>query len=151
MYTLVLLALAAQPKKDEAPKLDPFVAKAIEPAAADGPLRKLQKERVRERALAIAETLQLADVGRTDGNTPGELTRLRVTLAQNLAELMDKPADRVKCYEMRVDALKEYEKLTKSRVEAGAVPSRFLRLATADRLDAEIDLLKFKEAQKDGK
>lgn len=152
MSALLLLAFVAQqPQKGDAPKLDPFVAKAIEPADGDSPLRKLQKERVRERALALDALRRQTEIGRVDGNTFADITRLQSTIAENLAEMMDAPADRIKCFEMRLDALRAYEKLTKERVAAGTEPERVMRLATAARIDAEIDLLKLKDAQKKDK
>lgn len=151
VYTVLFLALAAQPKADDAPKLDPFVARAIEPAAADAPLRKLQKERVRERALALDAVRRAIAAGSADAAAYTDFVRLQVAIADNLAELMDEPADRVRCYEMRVEALKEYEKLVRARVDAGATSRTALHLAAADRLDAEIALLKVREARKGGK
>src|SRR5262245_15065858 len=106
MHAAVALALLiAQPAPKEPPKLDPFVAKAIEPDANDTPLRKLQKERVRERAAALQTSLQLIELGRWRPSDFGDFSKLQATLAENLAELMDKPADKVWCYEMRLSVV----------------------------------------------
>ena len=71
---------------------------------------------------------------------------------ENLAELKDTPADRVKCYEMRLDAARRLRGSPGSRVEAGNEPPQSLNIAKADRIDAEIELLKLKEqVEKGGK
>jgi len=145
----------AQPEKKGAgprePALDQFVAKAVEPDAKDTPLRKLQKERTRERAVAIALIKKVMETGSWAPAYFSDYIKLQVTLAENLAELMDKPEDRVKCYEMRVEALKEAERFTRIRVEAGNEVPQNLNIARAARIDAEIELLKLKEAPKGGK
>ena len=57
MYAVLALALVivqpAPKEKEREFKLDPFIAKAVEPDPKDTPLRKLQKERCRERAIAV--------------------------------------------------------------------------------------------------
>jgi len=153
MHAAVALALLiAQPApKKEVPKLDPFIAKAVEADANDTPLRKLQKERARERATALALIRRSMEVGTWTQADFTHFIRLQSTLAENLAELMDKPADKVKCYEMRLDAANEFERVTKARVDVGAEPPQNLNLAKAARVDAEIDLLKLKESIKHGK
>ena len=145
---------AQEPAKKEllpAPKLNPFIAKAVEPDPKDSPLRKLQKERCRERAAAVVKIEEVLAFGRYEPAFYSDYVRLQSTLAENLAELMDKPADKVKCYEMRLNAMKEWERFTKARVESGTGPPQDLNLARAARLDAEIDLLKVKESVKGGK
>jgi hypothetical protein len=152
MYAAVALALlAAQPNPKEEPKLDPFVAKAVEPDAKDSPIRKLQKERVCDRALAVALTRQVIQSGRWQPSDFADYSKLQGTLAENLAELMDRPADKVRCYEMRLDAAREFERLAKTRVDAGAEPPQNYHLAKAGRIDAEIDLMKLKDALNIGK
>ena len=153
VLTLALMIAQPAPKeKEREVKLDPFVAKAVEPDAKDTPLRKLQKERARERAIAISHIKETLEVGGWQPSFFHEFIKLRVTLAENLAELMDKPADKVKCYEMRLDATKEFERFINIRVTTGNDPPQNLNLARAARIDAEIDLLKLKaELEKAGK
>jgi hypothetical protein len=139
---LALALLIAQPALKET---DPFIANAIKPDAADSPLRKLQKERCRERAIALATIKRVIEAGNYSPSYYHDYAALQMTFWQNLAELMDKPADRVKCYELRVDAAKELERFTSVRVEAGNDPPQALPIARANRLDAEIDLIKLKE------
>jgi hypothetical protein len=47
-----------------------------------------------------------------------------------------------------VDALREYEKLAKTRGEVGGISPVLVNLAVAARADAEIDLLRLKESLK---
>ena len=49
-----VIAQPAPKEKEFDANSDPFIAKAVEPDPKDTPLRKLQKERCRERAIAIA-------------------------------------------------------------------------------------------------
>jgi hypothetical protein len=147
--TLVLAAaLAAQPdpkaKPDAAPALPAFAADAMKPDDKDSPLRKLQKERARERADYLAKTAEVIRVGNWDTNYYQQFLNTQAAFAENLAELMDKPADKVRCYEMRVEALKESEKFIAGLVNNGKSRPQELNLAKAARIDAEIDLLKLR-------
>jgi hypothetical protein len=72
-------------------------------------------------------------------------------LWENLAGLTTRPEEKLKCAEMRLEAAKEFEKFIAARVEVGSDPSQNQDFAKAFRLDAEIDLLKLKEALKDKK
>ncbi len=93
---------------------------------------------------------EIIQIGRWDSAFFGEYVKLHVTLAENLAELFDKPADKIKCSEMRVEKLKELEKFIDTRVKTGTEPPQNLNVAKAVRIDAEIDLLKLKETLKVG-
>src|SRR5262245_52573764 len=147
ILALVLMIAQPAPKQKERPepKLDPFVAKAIEPDPKDTPLRKLQKERCRERAVAIGHIKGVIEIGNWLPSYYTDYIKLQSTLWENLAEAVDTPADKVKCYELRLDAMKEIERFTKVRVEAGNDPPQHLNIAKANRIDAEIELLKLKE------
>jgi hypothetical protein len=57
---------------------------------------------------------------------------------------MDKREDRLKCYEMRVSYLKIVEKFIDKRVCDFQEPPQSLNLAKSARIDAEIELLRFK-------
>jgi hypothetical protein len=165
MLTLILLALAAPlspVQKDSDPKdpkakdgvtikLDPFVAKLVEPDEKDSEVLKLQKERARERAIYIAKTQEVIKVGNWNHEWLGEYAKEQRTLWENLSGLASKPEDKLKCAEMRVAAAKEFEKFITTRVEVGSDPSQNQEFAKAFRIDAEIDLLKLKEALKDKK
>jgi hypothetical protein len=154
MYAVLALVLLAQPQKEQPPqietKLDPLVANAVKPDDKDTPLKKLQKERVRERAIALERLNECIQVGKWNSNYFLEQTKLQIALAENLAELLDKPADKVKCYEMRLASAKEFEKFIAKRVEVGSDPAQNLNIATAARADAEIELTKLKETLKIG-
>lgn len=152
---LSLALLMAQPAlkaMDRAAQLDPFIARVVKPDPKDSPLRKLQKERCRERATAVARIKEIIEIGNYSPDFYSNYGKLQMTLWENLAEVMDQPADRVKCYELRLDVLKEIERLTAIRVMAGNDPPQMLPIARANRIDAEIDLLKVKaEVEKGGK
>ena len=164
MFTVLLLALAASPdpepkdpkaKEGVTIKLDPFIAKLVEPDAKDSEVVKLQKERARERAIYVVKTQELLKVGdaKSFWNSAhfGEYSKEQRTLWENLAGLVSKPEDKLKCAEMRVEGAKEFEKFIEKRVDAGLDPSQNQDFAKAARIDAEIDLLKLKEALKDKK
>jgi hypothetical protein len=103
-------------------KLDPFMVNAIKLHPNDTPLRKLQKERCRERAVALAKLQTVIDIGKWNPTDFPDTLKISITLSENLLEVLDKPADKVKCYEIRLG----------------------LNIAKAARIDAEIELLKFK-------
>lgn len=122
------------PSKEPPSELDP----------ADTPLRKLQRERFDSRSIALAKIETLIQIGRWAPQDFSSLMRLQTTLTENLAELMDKPAEKVQCYEMRLKTAKEFEQFIKTRVEAGTDPPQNLNVARAARIDTEIALLKLK-------
>ena len=154
VLTFALLLINQPPPKDEAPwaGIKEFVTKAAAPDPKDTPLRKLQKERVRERAVAVSQIKEVMEIGRWDPSYYASFIKLQDTLWENLAEVVEKPADRVKCYEMRLGAAKEIERFVTTRVAAGNDPPQMLPIARANLIDAEIDLLKVKaEFEKVGK
>ena len=126
-------------------KLDPFIVNAIKPDPNDNPLRKLQKERCRERALALGCFKIKQEIGRWDLQELKESLKVSVPLTENLLELVEKPGDKIRCLEMRIDFLKVVEKMVEANVIVGGGQfSQDLHTIKAARIDAEIDLLKFK-------
>jgi len=126
-------------------KFDPAIANALKPDPNDTPLRKLQKERCVARAIYLAKIQTLIDVGKWNPWDFTQLVPVPGLLVDNLLELVEKPEDKIKCYEFRIAFLKKYvEKFTDTRVQVGSDPSQNRDIAIAARLDAEIDLLKFK-------
>ena len=87
----------------------------------------------------------MIELGKYSSTFYHDYAALQMTFWQNLAELMDKPAEKVKCYESRVEAAKEIERFIRIRVEAGNEPPQMLPITKANRIDAEIDLLRLKE------
>lgn len=143
---LAALSLAQPPagKEDTRPVQDRLLDLKPAPAdPADGPVRKLLKERYNARLLAVPLQKQVVGAGLV---TPEQMTRLVMALAENAADLEENPADRVKWMRLRVDLLKEQEQEAWARAKAksprtpGEAP-----LATAARADAELDLLMFQE------
>ena len=135
-------------KEDTRPVLDRLLdLKPTVVAPADTPLRKLQKERYNARLDALRFQARAVQVGAA---ARGELTQLIMVLAENAADLEDQPGDRVKWFQIRVDALKEQEKLTRQRAEASGTFPGESGLATAARADAEIDLLLLRDFVKKG-
>ncbi|HEV3383647.1 MAG TPA: hypothetical protein VG097_02465 [Gemmata sp.] len=128
----------------EEKKLDPALVIAMKPDPNDSPIRKLQRERCRERAIYLAKVNTLIAIGKSNPQDFLDYLKLSATLTENLQELVDKPAAKLKCLEMRVELLKTGEKFIETRVLVGSDPSQNLNAAKAARLDAEIDLLKFK-------
>ncbi|MBX9579791.1 MAG: hypothetical protein K2X87_05735 [Gemmataceae bacterium] len=122
----------------------------LKPAPADpndAPVRKLRKERYNAR-LEAAQTL--AKTVKAGVSAPNELTGLVMVLAENAADLEQDPAGRVKWLQLRVDLLKDEERLARDRVKAGGSFPGEAALATAARADAEIDLLLYQEFLKSG-
>ena len=145
MFTILVLVLAAQPV-EAGIKLDPLMEKLVAPNPKDSELLKIQKERALERAIYFEKSKMVIDAGRWNANFFGDYIKEVRLLWENLAELTTRPEDKVKCYEMRLEAAKEFEKFIRSRVEVGSDPSQYLNVAKAARLDAEVDLIKLKEA-----
>jgi hypothetical protein len=122
----------------------------LKPAPADpndAPIRKLRKERYNARLEATKALAQTVKAGAT---APNELTGLVMVLAENAADLEDDPAGRVRWLQLRVDVLREQERLARRRVKAAATFAGEAALATAARADAEIDLLMYQEFLKSG-
>lgn len=146
MYALAVAVMIAQPApKVPEFKLDPVTAEAIKPDPKDPPLRKLQKERCRERADALDRITEIVTLGNWSPSFYRDYVKLQITFWENLAELEEKPADRVKYFERRVDAAKEIERFLSVLVNAGNEPPHSHTLAKATRIDTEIDLLKLKD------
>ena len=144
---LTAVAAAAQPPGGESkPILDRILEmKPVPPGESDTPLRKLQRERFNARLAAVQTQAKAVQAGAA---APQDLAALVSQLVADGADLEAKPADRVKWLEMRVDALREYEKLAKTRGEVGGISPVLVNLAVAARADAEIDLLRLKESLK---
>jgi hypothetical protein len=126
----------------------PFVFQAIKPDEKDTPLRKLQKARVAERAIATVRQGEVIKCDAWNAVVFAEGRTLPVAFAENLAELVEKPADTIKCYEMRLEGMKAIEKFVGEQVEKGRARPSHGHLAKAACLDAEIALLKAQDAMK---
>jgi hypothetical protein len=151
---LLVLALQADPTLAEyvfIARHNEFIAKLINPDSKDTPLVKLQKARARSRALFVCKVEELMLNSSWPVLHIKECAAEHLVLWENLEELAQTPADKLKCAEMRIEAAKEYEKFIATRVEVGSDPSMNSNFATAARIDAEINLLKLKESLKDKK
>ena len=126
----------------------PFVLQAIKPDEKDTPLRKLQKARAAERAIATVRHGEAIKCEVWTAEVFVEGRALPVAFAENLAELVEKPADKVKCYEMRLESMKAIEQFVAEQAEKGRVGPFDGHLAKAARLDAEIALLKAQDMMK---
>jgi hypothetical protein len=158
MFALVLLTLATQINLNQLKqprgfefKPDPFIAKLIAPDVNDSPLLKLQKERARARALFVFKVDEGMPISSWSTRYITECAEERLVLWENLEEVAQTPADKLKCAEMRLEAAKGFEKYSSTRVEVGSDHSLTLNFAKAARIDAEINLLKLKETLKDKK
>lgn len=146
--TAVVLALSPAPQaaRDTPPEVAKLLMLKPFPAAeADGALLKLQKERFNARLEAAQLQLQAVRAGALNAQ---QLNELLAVLASNAADVEPKAENKVKWMEMRVEVLKSQEAIARARVEAGAENPSASLLAKAARLDAEIDLLKLKDALK---
>lgn len=125
-------------------KLDPVIVNAIKPDPTDSPLRKLQKERCREKAHYFDKVTMLIELGRWNPQDFEEYLKTAATLADNLMELVDKPTDKLKCLELRLAFAKSFEKFAETRATVGTDPPQNIYIARSARLEAEIQILKLK-------
>jgi len=126
--------------------LDPVIISALKLRTNDSSLQKLQRERCRSRTVLIATIKNRIEFGnKWNPQDFSETLKAPDLLASNLLELMEKPEDKLKCYELRLSFLKLMEQFTITRVQVGTDPSQNQEIATAARIDAEIDLLRFKD------
>jgi hypothetical protein len=132
------------PEEELLNKLGPFIAAAVKYDLNDTHLKKLQKERCRERAIALAKLKELIELGKWNPQDFPDILSYVVTLSENLLELQGKPEDQLKSYEFRIEFLKYIEKFMDARVQVGSDASHRVNLAKAASLDAEIAQLKFK-------
>lgn len=134
------------PPPGRAPKFDPWVAAAIEPRPTDTPLLRLQRERAREFAVCVAKSKEIIAIGRWDPAMASEFADASNQLWDVLADVFLLPENREECRRLRLAAARETEKFVDMRVKIGNQPPQDLHLARAERIDAEIDLLKFQES-----
>ena len=146
---LAFLAPAAPPAADTSPALSKLLdMKPFPVADSDAPLLKLQKERFNARLEAARLQAQAVRAG--SFNTQ-QLNDLLAVLASNAVDVAEKPDDKVRWMEMRVEVLRSQEAIARKRAEAGAENAAASLLAKAARIDAEIDLLKLKDSLPGGK
>lgn len=131
----------------------PVVARLLElkpvPAApTDPPIRKLQKERFNARLTAARIQLRAVESGTTSLH---DTVPLLVQLALDRADLEERPENLEPWFQLRVDILKEQERLAQTQATSGAMLMADANLATAARADAEIELLRLKESLKKDK
>lgn len=144
--------LAPAPTQQPTPKTDPppdlsklLDVKPFPVHDSDSPLLKLQKERFNARLEAVRLQKQAVRAGAM--NTQ-QLAELLAVLASNAVDVEPKADGKVKWMELRVEVLRSQETIARKRAEAGAENAAASLLATAARIDAEIDLLKLKESMK---
>jgi hypothetical protein len=124
--------------------LDPVIADALKPNPKDSQLRKLQKEVCFNLGVYRAKIETLILIGKWNPQDFAETLRISVSLPKNLLELMDKPEDKLKCYELEVQLLNWIYQFTDTRVLVGSDPSQNRDAAKAAWLEAEVKLLKLK-------
>jgi hypothetical protein len=161
ILTVVLLVQAPPDEKDD-PRAKDIVflrekviaAEWLRPNAMDSPLRKLQKEQCSEMASSLIKRFERIIDGLSSQVLLYDLVDIMdnySTLFEYAAKLAEKPEDKVKCYEMRVEKLKEIHQVSNTRVQDGTDPPQREAIAKALLIDAEIELLKLKESLKSGK
>src|SRR5437763_15797729 len=123
------LAQQPAPKSDPASDLSRLLAiKPFEIGNSDAPLLKLQKERFNARLEAARLQVQAVRAGAL--NTQ-QLSDLLATLASNAADVEQKPEDKQKWLQMRVDVLKTQEETARRRAAAGVENASASLLAKA--------------------
>jgi predicted urease superfamily metal-dependent hydrolase len=125
-------------------KLDPVLAGALKPNSKDSQLHKLQKEVCFALGVYLAKIQTLLEMGKWNPQEFAETIRVSVSFSKNLLELMEKPEDKLKCYELEVRLLESIYKFTDTRVIVGTDPSQNRDFARAAWLEAEVKLLKLK-------
>jgi hypothetical protein len=125
-------------------KLDPVIGRSLKSNDADSPLRKLQKEVSQELGIYMGRMNQLMDIGKWNPQEFSEMIRVGTAFPKSLLELMEKPEDKMKCYELEVRLLEKFYKFTDARVTVGSDPSQNRNVAKAAWLEAKVKLLKLK-------
>ena len=135
----------ANAPNDSVKAFSPLVADAIKADPKDSAVRKLQKARISRRVTYLQDVHELIDLGRFDSATLPEYLATHTKLAADLAELADNVPDRIKYYELMFDKAKFAEVFVRVRVETQNQPRQDVYLATAARLDIEIELARLKD------
>ncbi len=143
--TALLGAQELQTELDDRLKLNQTLLTALKPDPNDPPLRQLQKALCREQAAAVIKMETRRHMGKAEVSDFHRLYNVSALLLLNLMELMNTPAEKLRCLELRVNTYKGLERIISQRVEIGAEMSLELNLVVADRIKAEIEVLKFKD------
>jgi hypothetical protein len=145
--------LAAQPDRppERRERKVPALLKAepIQPDKKDDELHRLLKERYNEAVAELAALyaeFQHGGLGRSPMDTAFHQASQRLLHAG--LELKEKPADKVALLEQYVELQKFVEKFHQDLVNAGHEPPTLLHQARYYRIDAEIQLLRAKKAQR---
>ena len=126
-------------------RLHPWVAAAVESQPTDSALMRLRRERAREYASAVDIQDQFLQLGRWEPDFYREFADTRNKLSESLASVFLLPENLLECRRMRLAGLREFERVIAERVEQNYVWAHYLDIVRADRLDAEIELLRFQQ------
>jgi len=129
-------------KKVEAFK--PFLDKITKTDQTDTTLRELQKERCKVRASALERIERAISIGKWNPIDFIYYVQEINAFTNNLLDVVNTSEDKLKCYELRYNLLKDLAQFTDVRVEVGSDPVQNSGIANGAWIDAEIDLLKFK-------
>lgn len=114
------------------------------------PLQRVRYEQVRNGFRALSLIRQKIQIGNWTPQESSLYSRFVSDVYRTAAELETTPAGRVRCYEVRVIVLKDFERFSATRFEVGTDPQQNWEEAQFYRLQAEADLLTLKaEIQKD--
>jgi RNA polymerase sigma factor (sigma-70 family) len=122
----------------------PFLDSITKLNPTDSILRELQKERCKARASAVDRYEQLLSVGKWNPQEFQLYVQEINALAANLLDVANTPEEKLKCYELRFNLLMAFAQNTDMRVEIGSDPVQNGGIVNGAWIDAEIDLLKFK-------
>ena len=118
-------------------------AKPLEVSDQDSPLRKLLKQRYN---VSIEETRAVNALYRGGRITLDEVLGATLRLGQAGVEVSETPAERIKYREAVLGVAKTIERIVRQKHESASEPLQTMLRATGVRLDAEIALLREREA-----
>ena len=134
------------PAEGKAVELPPLTT---EPADA-APLQKVRFAQLKEGLAYLAVLERAMRVGGPSEYDFERNVKMAMDVHRLAAELEPTPARKAAWYEVNIRYLKEVERYTRLRVEAGALRPQVLNAAAFARLEAEADLLKLKAAGEKG-
>jgi hypothetical protein len=119
-----------------------FGKQLAKPNDQDDPIKKLQREQLAEARAGVEFAIQKIDAGTSSFADLSKYAQYAFAAAFNLAETNE---EKIYALEHLVEAAKFSERVAKETAYISADGSEYHRTAKFRRLDAEINLLKFKK------
>jgi hypothetical protein len=139
--------MAARLAPAQTPSLEGVLSQ-FQPAAAvpdDSPLRMLLKQRYNTTLEEVTQAARLWQGGKIEFDG---VTTAQTRLGEFGLELAETPAQKIAHWERMLAASQTLETITRGKLENGSGPPREVLRAKGMRLDAEIGLLREREAAK---